>query len=740
MTAVNQQQTHDDETIDLGELFHTVLKNWKLIVACVFAAILLAILYLRITQPIYSVDGLVQIESNQSSTDALLGGAGLSSLASLADMKSPADTEIQLLKSRFVLGQVIQNLNLDVGLLSDHSRWYKRLTHPVKDVIVYTKNAVRYSSDGASFKIAQFAVPYALLDQPFELHFLKNGQFTLALVGQSEISGLENHRQLTGRIGQLLIQKMGDETLQLLIQQDGQPLPSNAIFLTKKSVLQSVQDINTNLFIAEKGKQTGIMSLVYQGKDQNNIVQTLDEVMQVYLAQNIASRTEETQSTLAFLEKQLPEIKAQLEASENQYNKFREKNNTIDPTKESELLLQQSVELKTKKIELEQQNVLLGQKYTSNFPMIGQVKAQIASLDRDSKELENRVVAMPELQRQYLQLYRDVQVNTVLYTSLLNSYQQLKVLKAGKVATVRVLDHAVKSAQPIKPQKSLVLLLSVVLGLIVSILLIVLKSIFYSGVKDSDQIEAKTGVSVIATVPRSAAQRKMHQGKKKQGVLLAKVDSEDLAIESLRSLRTQVYFSAAKADNNIILITGPAPEIGKSFISANFATVFAQMGKSVVLVDADMRRGHMNRYFNIEKSRGLSDYLSDHQMDLSEVCHQTFIPDLDFISKGSTSTSPAELLLSEAFQKLMTELSAKYDYVIIDSPPILAATDGAIIARLAGMTLVVVRHGQTHMRELELTLSRLSQAGASVQGVVFNDVPEGVGYGYQYAYKYRSDK
>ncbi|MBC7750582.1 MAG: polysaccharide biosynthesis tyrosine autokinase [Candidatus Saccharibacteria bacterium] len=735
MTVVNQQQTNDNETIDLGELFQTVLRNWKLIVICVFAAILFAILYLRITQPIYAVDGLVQIDSNQSSTDVLLGGSGL---ASLANTKSPADTEVQLLKSRFVLGQVVRNLSLDIILSSGQDRWYRRLIHPGKEEdIVYTKNGVRYSANGASFRVVKFNVPYGLLDRPFKLHFLPNGQFTIGSISESE-----GHKQLKGRIGQLLIQKIGGETLELLIQQDGSTLPSNAIFITQRSPLQAVQDINNNLLIAEKGKQTGVISLVYQGKDQDKIVQTLDEVMRVYLAQNIASRTEETQNTLGFLEKQLPELRSQLEASENLYNKFREKNNTIDPTKEAELLLQQSVDLKTKKIELEQQSVLLSQKYTSNFPLIAQVKAQIASLDQDSKDLESRVVAMPELQRRYLQLYRDVQVNTVLYTSLLNSYQQLKVLKAGKVATVRVLDGAIKSANPIKPQKLLVLLLSVVIGLIVSMMLIVIKSIFYSGIKDLDVIEAKTGVSVIATVPRSVSQQKMFIGKKSKGSLLARDDSEDLAVESLRSLRTQIHFSAAKAYNNIILITGPSPEIGKSFISANFAAVFAQMGKSIVLVDADMRRGHMSKYFNIEKPRGLSDYLINDKMDLSEVCHNTFIPGLDFISKGNTPSNPAELLLSENFQKLMDDLSANYDYVIIDSPPILAATDGAIIARSSGMTLVVARHSQTHIRELELTLSRLAQAGATVQGIVFNDVPgaSGYGYGYQYAYNYRSHK
>lgn len=372
--------------------------------------------------------------------------------------------------------------------------------------------------------------------------------------------------------------------------------------------------------------------------------------------------------------------------------------------------------------------------------MISQLNAQIKALEQEGKELDGRVVSMPDIQRQYLQLYRDVQVNTVIYTTLLNSYEQLKVLKAGKTATVRILDQAEKSSQPIKPKKALVLLLALVLGGLVSLVLIVLKNILYSGIKESEQIESGTGVSVVATIPRSAVQRKMFNGKSKKVSLIAKDDVDDMAIESLKSLRTTIHFAAMKASNNIILITGPSPAIGKSFISANFAAVCAQMGKSVVLVDADMRRGHLNKYFNLDKTKGLAEYLKNDQLSLKDVCFPTSVDGLSVIPKGTAPVNPAELLLTERFNHLMGDLSAKYDYVIIDSPPILAATDAAIIGRTAGMTFMVVRYAQTHMRELEWSLSRLSQAGVSVEGIVFNDVQSAIGYGYQYAYQYRADK
>lgn len=743
MTAVNQQRVSESEdTIDLGELFNTLIGNWRIILICVFVAVILAVLYLRVTPTVYSVDGLVQIESNQSSVETLLGGSGLSSLAGLADIKSPADTEIQLIESRFVLGEVIHNLNLDIALSSDQNRWYRRIFSRSNQGLEYKKSGVTYMRDGVSFQITQFDVPYDLLDQRFKLHFLNDGTYILDLENKSKELDSGSQGLITGKIGQLLTLDIDGGVLRLFVRSDKKKLStlnSDAVYLTKMSIIQAAKNLSMNLSVAEKGKQTGILALTYQGSDQIYIENVLNEIMSVYLAQNVASRTEDTQQTLSFLDQQLPLLKKELISSEDKYNAFREKNNTIDPTKEAELLLQQGVDLKTKKIELEQQGVLLSQKYTSNFPLVSQIKAQISAINQDSKTLEGRVTAMPALQQQYLQLYRDVQVNTVLYTSLLNSYEQLRVLKAGKTATVRILDHAIRYSRPIKPKKALVLLLSVVLGAIGSVFLILLKNILYAGVKDSGVIESRTGIAVIATVPRSKSQKNMLSKRSKGIYLLAKKDPDDMAVESLKSLRTMIHFALSKARNNVILITGSSPEIGKSFISANFAVVCAQMGKSVVLVDADMRRGHLNKYFNTSNANGLSNYLKGLQ-SRSDVCRSTEIEGLDFICKGDSPQNPSELLLTNKFNQLVSDLSEKYDYVIIDSPPVLAATDAAIIARAAGTTLMVVRYAQTHMRELELSLDRLSQSGTLVEGIIFNDVQSTAGYGYQYAYQYRANK
>lgn len=726
MTVSNTQQHHElDDTIDLKELARTLIKHWYWILLCVIVAVALAVLYLRVTKPVYAVDGLIQVESNKNASAALLGD-----LSSVMDVKSPAQTEIELLKSRFVLGQALKNLKLDIGLSSPQEQLTQRVRQPLPHVLMHSPKHVFYQIDRTYIDLARLDVSEALLDQRLTLTLKGNKTYQISLNEQV---------LLTGLIGQATHVDTPMGTIDLLVNDASS---QGTLFLVKKSLRSAAQDLSSRLSVSEKGKLTGILALSYQGTNPTLITQTLNEIMQVYLKQNVERRSAETQKTLAFLKAQLPELKDELEASERRYNEFRRQNNTIDVTKESELLLMQSVSLKTTRMELEQKAAELKARFTDEYPLMAEVNAQLAELAQENKKLEQRMTQIPEIQRLYLQLFRDVQVNTELYTSLLNSYQQLKVVKASEIGNVRVIDQAVKPIDPIKPKRSLVLMLSVLLGGFAGTALILLKNLLFSGIKDSSLIESRLGLSILATVPRSIMQRKLtRRFRKGQQHLLAAQDSEDMAIESLRSLRTVVHF-AASGRNNVILITGPSPSIGKSFIAANFAAVMAQMGKSVVLIDADMRRGHLFNYFELERGVGLSEYLQGKESNLDLLCHKTNVEGLEFLNTGAIPPNPAELLLNERFNTLMDELSSTFDFVILDSPPLLAATDGVIIGRKAGLTLMVARYGHTDIKELEVANNRLVQAGVTVQGVVFNDIQQGAGtgYGYQYGYQYRSHK
>ena len=298
---------------------------------------------------------------------------------------------------------------------------------------------------------------------------------------------------------------------------------------------------------------TGVIGLNYLGQDPEHITQVLNNVLTVYHQQNIERKSLESKQTLAFLEKQLPELRKQLEDSEIKFNQFREKYKTVDVNAESELLLKQNIDLEKLKIELQQKQAELSAKYTNDHPLIRQIDAQITEINKKIADLNNRLTQLPETQRLYLQLYRDVKVNTELYTSLLNSYQQLKIANAGEIGNVRIIDTAVEPVKPIKPKKLIVLILSIFVGGFIGVLIALLRNMMRSGVNDSTQIENELDLPVYATVPRSPIQEtRMNILKRKSIPILAVKSSDDIAIESLRSIRTAIHFALTSA--KIILL------------------------------------------------------------------------------------------------------------------------------------------------------------------------------------------
>ena len=266
-----------------------------------------------------------------------------------------------------------------------------------------------------------------------------------------------------------------------------------------------------------------------------------------------------------------------------------------------------------------------------------------------------------------------------------------------------------------------------------------------SGIKDSAQIERELDLPVYATVPRSPLQEsRVNLLKKKKSIpILAVKDSSDIAIESLRSMRTAIHFALSNAENNIIALSGPAPEIGKSFITTNLATILAQGGSRVLVIDGDLRRGYLNKYFNKEVQPGLSELLN-HQNSYEDVVQNSQVDNLFFVTRGKSPVNPSELLSTDKFKVFLDQASASFDYVLIDTPPVLAVTDGIIIAQYAGVNLLIARHGKTQIKELEITVTRFEQANVKVNGVILNDVQKGpgngYGYGYNYAYAYKASK
>lgn len=728
------QTTNNEDTIDLRELFFSLIAQWKLILLCVLLAIVFALLYLRVTPDTYSVDALVQVESQKGGASAALLGQELSSIMDGAGIgQQLAQAEIEILRSRLVVGTTIEKLNLDISIQPKNNSVFQKLISVSNFETQYSSRGVSVENDTDRFDIQQFTVPNKYLNSALLLTLTDNKEITLTDLDKEEVV-------FKGKLNQNNILSTRDGLWKVTIF--GNPLQDEYV-ITKQALPTAVSDFLDNYSAAERGKQTGIIGLSYQGNDTLQITNILNVILQTYKQQNIERSSAEKEQTLKFLDKQLPELKKDLDQAERQFNVFRQRYNTVDVSKESELYLTQSITLETQKAELQQKQAELSAKYTPEHPAMQEINAQLGAINSKIGELNGTLKRLPDLQRQYLQLYRDVEVKQQLYTGLLNTYQTLNVAKAGEIGNVRIVDTAIEPVKPIKPKKLIILVLSIFVGGFIGVMLALLRKMLRTGIKDSTQIENEFDLPVYATVPRSPVQEsRIKLLKKKKSIpILAIKHGDDVAIESLRSMRTAIHFALANAKNNIISIAGPAPEVGKSFISVNLATILAQSNKRVLLIDADLRRGYLNKYFNAEIKPGLSEYLAG-EVGLNEITHHSEVAGLDMITRGKSPANPSEALSTPQFIAFLEEIMPLYDHILIDTPPVLAVTDGVVIAQNAGVNLVIARHAKTHMKELELTLSRFEQAGIKVNGFILNDIQStaGYSYGYNYAYGYKTNK
>lgn len=724
------QTANTEDTIDLKELFFSLIAQWKMITLCVLLSIVCALLYLRTTPDTYAVDALVQVEDSKGASAALLGD-----LSSMIEQKSPAQAEIEILKSRLVLGSVIDHLNLNIRVSGTEDSFWNRVIAKHEYDSEYSSQSVLFKDNQKSFDIRQFDIPQYFQDKNLILKFAQ-GKYSLTDEETEQVvfsAPLNQVSQLQSEFGVWKVAIFSQDSF------------DNTYNIEKQSLPAAMKSLTADYSVAERGKLTGVLGLNYQGSDKQHITQVLNAILAAYSQQNIERRSAETAQTLKFLENQLPELKQQLDVAEREFNRFRQQFNTVDVTKESELYLTQSITLETQKAQLEQQVAEAAAKYTNEHPVMQQMNAQLEAINKRIAELDGTLKRLPELQRQYLQLFREVEVKQQLYMGLLNSYQQLRIAKAGEIGNVRIVDTAVVPIEPIKPKKLIVLILSLFVGGFIGVLLALLKNMMRSGIKDAAQIENELDLPVYATVPRSVIQeRRIKLLKKKKNIpILAVKDSSDIAIESLRSMRTAIHFALMNATNNVIAISGPAPEIGKSFITTNLATILAQSGKRVLVIDGDMRRGYLHKYFNAEVQPGLAELLN-HQNSYEDVIQSSTVENLFFVTRGKSPVNPSELLSTDQFKTFLDQASVHFDHVLIDTPPVLAVTDGIIIAQYAGVNLLIARHGKTQIKELEITVNRFEQANVKVNGVILNDVQKGTtgsyGYGYNYAYAYKANK
>lgn len=726
---LSQGLEQDDDRIDLVSYLDLLFDNRWLIAAVALSVTLIGVVYAVVVTPTYEADILVQVEDGASSPNNILG-----ELSSVFDLKTAASAEIEIIRSRLVLTRAVDNQQIYITAEPKYfpviGQWIARGSEHLSNPGFLGVGG--YAWGGEHINVEKFNIPASLQNVRFSLTATGGGSYRLRLP--------ESATELYGHVGET-VSKMTDlGSIELRVTALAAN-PGTQFVLVRAPVLETVEKLQKALSIGEKGRQSGIIGVSLEGADPKQTAQTLNEIGNQYIRQNVDRKSEEAEKSLAFLDKQLPLMKANLDQAEAKYNQLRNLRGTIDLDEEAKTILQESILSKTRLVELKQRRDELLTRFQNTNPIVIAVDQQIRTINNELAEVDRRIKNMPSIEQDVLRLTRDVKVNTELYTSLLNSAQQLRLVKASKVGNVRLLDVAEIPLKPIKPKKSVVVAAVMLLGLFLGVVTAFVRKNLFGGIEDPHEIEHILGLTVSASIPHSDKQKSLYaqlRNKPSDLAVLAHHDPQDLAIESLRSFRTSLKFSMIGAKNNIVMITGPTPAVGKSFVSANFAAVLAATGKKILLIDADLRKGYLQRYFALPRENGLSDVIVG-QATIEEVVHHDVMVGVDFISTGLIPPNPSELLTHANFTALLQKVSAEYHLVIIDTAPVLAVSDALVVAPLVGCIFNIVRGGVSTIGEVEESVKRFNQAGGIVNGIVFNDLKQRVGrYGYGSKYgRYR---
>ncbi len=720
----------EEDEINLGQLLDTLYFQRKLIAAVVALFALLGLAYVILATPVYQSDLLIQIEeANNPARNAL------SELSAMFEGKTQASAEIEILRSRMVVSHAIDNLHLDIEAYPRYfplvGAWLARQRTTLSQPGLLGIGGYAWGNE--HIEIGKFDVPAGAQQKTFTLTAEGHGGYLLTMEG----AGLQFH----GHTGKNERFPLPGGAIELEVSQLAGN-PGAQFILRHHSHLKEVERLQAQLNVSEKGKQSGILSVNLEGTDPLLITSILNEIGQEYVQQNIERKSAEAEKTLNFLGTYLPALKKSTEDAEARFIALRNARGTVDLSEEMKLILKRSVDAQTKVAELRVKRDELLNRLTPAHPAVEALDAEIAGQQKEVASVNAEIHKLPSLEREVLTLSRDVKINSELYNNLLNTAQQMRLLKAGKTGNVRIIDSAVVAEEPVKPNRPLAFSLFVLAGAVLGVMSAFVRKFLFGGIEDTHEIEERTGLAVFASVPVSKVQTGLYekiQNKATGMFVLEQIDTSDAAMESLRSFCTALQFAMLEARNNLVMISGPTPGVGKSFVMVNSAAVLAASGKRVLMLDIDLRKGYLNQYFGLPREDGMAELLAG-KRTFDQVVHRNILPNLDFVSTGVLPSAPHVLLQYGSMKQFLEKLSEKYDLVLLDTPPVLAVTDATVLSEHVGTTILVARENVTTLADLNETAKRLTQVGSKVSGVVFNALRTRPGrYGYSYGkYRYSS--
>ncbi|WP_299433919.1 tyrosine-protein kinase [uncultured Maribacter sp.] len=778
-------QDFSSNNLDLKEILKVYTKHWKWFLISGLIALIFALLYIRYATPEYAANAKIQIIEDKSSASELSAFNELSFIGGGA--KNKVEDEIEILNSRSNFIQVVEELKLNITVTQlgkiKSTELYK--SRPFKINFINNDSLINSSSyeffielsSDTTFGFSEFE------DSPLKVYsFGKNIQTKLGdIVITPNIPFFEDYKGSRIRVNINPIFKVAEGYQSKIIVSSAQEfsniinislndaIPSRAIDImnslirtynanavvdkqiiadkTSKFINDRIQEISGNLTSVDQSAQDFKTS-----KGVTDIASEANIALNVGAANRQELENAKTQLNIASGMKDYV-------SSESGYEVLPSNVGLSDPTianttaKYNELVLERNRLLKSSNeqnpiiVNLDQQlNGLKESMKSSLSGMERNLGLQVNNLSGQMSRINSKIYSAPKNERQLRDITRQQQTTESLYLYLLQKREESQITAASSSPKSKIIDNAYQKGDfPISPKKPLILLASLIFGMLIPF------SIIYTVDLLDNKIHSKTGLEkLVKEVPVLAELPKL--GKKDE--FLVKKEDRSVLGESLRILRTNLDYlikSKKGGRNNVIFVTSSVPGEGKTFLSSNLTMILANTDKKVLLIGADIRNPKLYTFFSNNKDvdklgkpsrnkdAGLTEYLYDDSLSSKDIINPMLVHTntIDVIYSGKIPPNPSELLMSNRIKDLIAEASLKYDYVIVDTAPLMVVTDTLLLTEYADHIIYVTRAGVTETRVLEFPLKLKEEGKLNGLSFVVNDVKESnLGYGGKYGYGY----